>query len=409
MLEAFRHTIASAPSKDLESSAKRLLDTLPFVAFVASPSGATIHVNQHYQAYTGLSAEALTGDGWAPLVHPEDRDQVLATWMSALIVEAAYEVECRLRRADGTHRWFKARALPHRVMSGPIEYWLGICTDVHDLKMAEARAHQAEAAAREAEEWLRLAQEASGVGTFDWDPLTIELRWSAECKALFGFPADAEITDDLFLSRVHPDDRTAVVDAIDQTFDPAGSGHYQIDYRVLWPDGTLRWVEARGRATFAEVAGLPRAVKFIGTAFDTTHAKRTEEALAQRSQELEDIADAAPALIWVAARDGPVHHVNDQWCRYSGQTSAQALGDGWFSVLHPDDAGAVAAAWRKTRATGASYEVECRYRRWDGMYRRQLVRAEPMRDVVGAVTAWVGTSVDIEGYVRATADPLDRG
>ena len=400
MLEAFRHTIASAPSKDLGSSAKRLLDTLPLVAFVASPSGATIHVNQHYQAYTGLSAEALTGDGWAPLIHPEDRDQVLATWMSALIVEAAYEVECRLRRADGTYRWFKARALPHRGTDGAIEYWLGICTDVHDLKMAEARAHQAEAAAREAEEWLRLAQEASGVGTFDWDPVTIELRWSAECKALFGFPADAEITDDMFLSRIHPDDRAAVKDAIDRTLDPAGSGHYHIDYRVLWPDGTLRWVEARGRAAFADVAGLRRAVKFIGTAFDTTHAKHTEEALARRSQEIQAVADAAPALIWVAAPDGPVHHVNDQWCHYTGQTPAQALGNGWFSVLRPAEPGAVAAAWGAARASAASYEVECRYRRSDGIYRRQLVRADPMREAGGLITAWVGTSMDIEGYVQ---------
>lgn len=409
MLEAFRHTLASAPTKDLEPSVKLLLDTLPFVAFVASPSGATRYVNQHYQAYTGLSAEVLTGDGWAPLIHPEDRDQLIATWMSALIVEAAYEVEFRFRGADGTHRWFKARALPHRAVDGSIEYWLGICTDVHDLKMAEARARQAEAVAREAEEWLRLAQEASGVGTFDWDPVTIELRWSAECKALFGFPADEEITDEMFLSRIHPDDREAVVEAIDHTLDPAGSGHYHIDYRVLWPDGTLRWVEARGRATFAEVAGLRRAVKFIGTALDITHAKRTEEALNQRNQELLAVTNSALALIWVATPDGAVRYLNDQWYRYTGQTPEEAIGKGWVRVLHPEDTGALALAGSAALATGTPYEVECRYRRSDGIYRRHLARAEPMHDADGALIAWVGTSTDIDDYMRRSAKAHDIG
>ena len=69
-------------------------------------------------------------------------------------------------------------------------------------------------------------------------------------------------------------------------------------------------------------------------------------------------------------------------------------------MLHPEDAGAIAAAWGKARASGASYEVECRYRRSDGIYRRQLVRAEPMREAGGLITAWVGTSMDIEGYVQ---------
>jgi PAS domain S-box-containing protein len=225
-----------------------------------------------------------------------------------------------------------------------------------------------------------------------------------ECKALFGLPFEAVVTDDLFFSRVHEDDRAAVSAAIEQAFDPEGSGEYHSEYRTLWPDGTLRWVDARGRATFDKVAGLRRAVRFIGTVLDITEAKRTEETLARHNQELRAVANSAPALIWVAAPDGPVHYVNDQWCRYTGQTPDEAIGNGWFSVLHPEDAGAIAAAWGKARAIGTSYEVECRYRRSDDVYRRQLVRAEPMRDADGTITAWVGTSMDINDYVSRIAE-----
>lgn len=279
-MESLRLSDLIKQSTEVEPSVKALLDALPTVAFITDADGATLYGNAHYQHYTGLPAEALMGGGWARPIHPEDREQTVALWLGALALGAPVESEHRLRRADGVYRWFKGRAEPHHDDSGTICRWLGTLIDVDDIKAAEARARKAEArarsaelVAREAEEWLRLAQEASGVGTFEWDPVTIELRWSAECKTLFGLPIDAEVTDDLFLSRVHPDDRAEVIAAIEQTFDPAGTGYYQIEYRVLWPDGTLRWVDARGRATFAEVAGLRRAVKFIGTTFDITHGK----------------------------------------------------------------------------------------------------------------------------------------
>lgn len=400
MLEAFHVTVALGPTKELEPSVKLWMDMLPLVAFVTSPAGATLYVNEPYQAYTGLPVEALVGDGWAPLIHPDDRDQVLATWMGALIVEAAYEVEFRFRGADGCYRWFKARALPHRAADGCIEYWLGICTDVHDLKVAEV-------GAQDAEEWFRLAQQASGVGTFEWDPITEELRWSAECKALFGFPPETTITDDLFFSRVHLDDRATVAAAIERAFDPEGAGKYQSKFRTLWPDGTLRWVDARGRAIFEQVAGLRRAVRFIGTVVDMTDAKRTEEALTRRNQELQSLANSAPVMIWVATPDGAVRYLNDQWYLYTGQTPDEALGNGWTRVLHPGDARALAVAGAAALASGIPYEVVCRYLRSDGVYRRQLVRAEPMRDADGTVTAWVGTSTDIDGYAQIVAELQD--
>ncbi|MBP1807477.1 sensor histidine kinase [Rubellimicrobium aerolatum] len=256
--------------RGIEPGARSILDALPSIVFVTDAAGATVYVNAEYERYTGRSAEALLGHGWASLVHPEDRAPTEAAWAGALRAGTPVEVEYRLRGADGTHRWFKGRVAPQRdAAGGPVLRWVGTCTDIHELKTAEAQS-------REAEAWLRLAQEASGAGTFAWTPATDEMRWSAECKAIFGLPPDAAMTDGLFMSRVHPDDREAVRAAVARAFDPAGDGRYALDYRALRPDGTVRWVDARGRV----LPGPDGGPRFIGTVLDVTEARRTAEALA---------------------------------------------------------------------------------------------------------------------------------
>lgn len=240
-----------------------LLDALPFIAFVSSAQGANLFVNSYAQSFTGLPEEVLLGEGWANLIHHDDRQQLVDVWTQALEAFQPFEMEGRLRRVDGAFRWFRTRVVPLRGASSQMEFWLGISTEIHDLKVAEAKA-------REAEEWMRLAQEASGVGTFEWDAITHELRWSAECKAIFGCPMETAATDELFLARLHPGDRERVLATIDEVFDPSGSGSYRCEYRAMWPDGSVRHVEARGRAIFDHVVGRHRAVRLIGTVRDVT-------------------------------------------------------------------------------------------------------------------------------------------
>ena len=256
----------------LDASAQAMLDALPSIAFVTDAAGATIYANARYRAYTGLSLAALSGSGWTAIIHPDDRDRAVAPWEEALRRGDPVDVDYRLRGGDGQYRWFQGRAAAQRDPDGRIRQWLGTCTDVHDLK-------QAESDAREAERWLRLSQEASGVGTFDWLPLTRELRWSDLCKAMFGLPPDAPVNDDVFMARVHPDDRAGLLEATAGALDPAGPGRFHSRYRALWPDGTVRWVAARGRATFEGEGQGRRALRFLGTVLDITEAKRTEEAL----------------------------------------------------------------------------------------------------------------------------------
>jgi PAS domain S-box-containing protein len=93
--------------------------------------------------------------------------------------------------------------------------------------------------------------------------------------------------------------------------------------------------------------------------------------------------------------------LNDRWYEFTGQTPDSALPDGWAEVLHPEDAEPTRREWDAARAHGCSYEVRCRYRRKDGVYRWHIARAEAVRAPGGEIVRWFGTSTDIHEQTDA--------
>ncbi len=128
------------------------------------------------------------------------------------------------------------------------------------------------------------------------------------------------------------------------------------------------------------------------------------------------LADAMPQIVWTANPDGGLDYYNQHWVEYTGMTVEQTRGWGWEQVLHPDDLQNCVDAWTNAFTTGASYQIEYRFKRAsDGTYRWHLGRALPVRDTEGNITKWFGTCTDIheqkEAYVavedsvrRRTAD-----
>ncbi len=136
---------------------------------------------------------------------------------------------------------------------------------------------RAEAALRESEALLRLATEAAAIGVWDYYPLTDALRWDRRCKELFGLPEDAEASyRDVFLARLHPEDRSRVEAAVEAALDPEGSGNYDVEYRTIGvEDGVERWIAASGHAIFEN----GEAVRFAGTVRDITERMRANRQL----------------------------------------------------------------------------------------------------------------------------------
>jgi PAS domain S-box-containing protein len=120
---------------------RALAESLPNLVWTCRPDGYCDFLSRQWVEYTGQPAEEQFGYAWAEHVHPEDRDHVRAMWAAATERGDAYQVEFRLRRADGVYRWFHTRAVPHRDAAGRITKWFGSNTDFEDFKQAERRLH----------------------------------------------------------------------------------------------------------------------------------------------------------------------------------------------------------------------------------------------------------------------------
>jgi PAS domain S-box-containing protein len=187
-----------------------------------------------------------------------------------------------LVRRDGTRVPIADKAAPIRTAAGSIA---GVVMVLRDVSEARHAREQLIATL----ESLRLALQASRMGTWSRDLQSGAVQWSPELEALFGFQAGSfSGSREQFLSLIHPDDRPRYVEAINESI--ASRTDYTVEFRFFRPDGEVRWMEGRGRA-FYDDSGQP--LRMMGIGIDVTERKRAEEALRRANEELEQFAFAA--------------------------------------------------------------------------------------------------------------------
>ena len=262
------------------------------------------------------------------------------------------------------------------------------------------------AAARKAleESEFRWKQAVEGAGQDVWD---LDYRTgtdflSSRCKRMLGYDEHELRTLAEWEIRIHPDDRAHVLAALDDC--RAGrSQAYAVEYRMRDGGGAWRWIANRGTNVTFDQQGKP--LRMIGTLADVTERKEMEaavrEAQAAENRALGDLrfrqlADAMPQIVWTAEPDGTVDYANHVITAYSGSVALFGPGQGWTSILHPDDVERTLLAWKQAVEAGEVLEVEYRlFRAADSSYRWHQVRALPIRDGSGAIVKWYGSATDI--------------
>lgn len=123
----------------------QLANSLPQIVWVTTASGENIFFNDEWYLYTGMSVDESMGAGWNKPFHPDDRQRAMNAWQDAVAHNTEYSLECRLRKADGTYRWWLIRGAPTLNEKYIIEKWFSTCTDIDDIKFSEESERKASA------------------------------------------------------------------------------------------------------------------------------------------------------------------------------------------------------------------------------------------------------------------------
>jgi PAS domain S-box-containing protein len=121
-----------------------LAEAIPGVLFTNLPDGWSDYTSRRFYEYTGMPPGSAEGFGWMEALHPEDAEPAQALWKECLRDGKPFEMQYRLRRADGSYRWFAVRSVPMRGAGGRILRWFGVCMDIDDQKRAEEALRQAQ-------------------------------------------------------------------------------------------------------------------------------------------------------------------------------------------------------------------------------------------------------------------------
>ncbi|WP_019590561.1 PAS domain-containing protein [Thioalkalivibrio sp. ALE20] len=230
----------------------------------------------------------LAYEDWRNRIHREDLVQAEAEVQRQLAEGGKFSIEFRYRLADGGWLWTLGRGqVIGWSAQGEPRRMTGIHVDIQRLKGTEAELRQ-----RENE--LAEAQRIAHMGNWISDFRSGEIRWSEEVYRIFGLDHDQwGATEAAFMERVHPDDRDTVRAAIDASVSGPGVP-YQVEHRILRPDGEVRTVYQQGEVEFDD-EGTP--LWMLGTVFDITERKATEEALARRQAADRATSDIATRLV----------------------------------------------------------------------------------------------------------------
>jgi PAS domain S-box-containing protein len=366
------HKDADEAAKVVEERLRLIIDTIPTIVWRKLPDGSADFLNQNFREYTGLSMEDGLGWGWLNnAFHPDDR--LMGEWSAALTAGRPFEKEARLRRADGQYRWFLIRAMPLLDERGNVVNWYGTSSDIEDLKRAEDR--------------VRLIIDTLPTMVWTLQPNGavdfVNQRW----MDYTGLSFEEEIENPT--GPVHPEDLPRVLEKWFPDF--AAGKPSEDELRMRRADGEYRWFLVRTVPLRDEQGNV---VKWYGVSIDIEDRKQAES----RSRTL---LDAIPQQIWTGPPDGTLDYCNERWRSYMGHGIKELRGDGWQSMLHPDDRERVLGAWHKSVTNGTPYEQEERHRSADGTYRWFLSRGLPLRDAEGRIVRWYGTNTDIEDRKQA--------
>src|ERR1700726_4166305 len=435
---AYNGRMASAtdgsPRTEQALDLRLLVDAIHALSWSSRPDGSLEFLNQRWREYTGLSSDELLPSGWKATVHPEDL-ALLQKWETSSDLKPS-GCEVRLRRSDGSFRWFELQREPLTNEAGVLVRWCGIATEIHDRKRTE---------------WLHLAEMrtlqmitegASLTDILDHICSSVDLQISPSITTILLMDPDGKklwpsagprvpvdwaraitplaVAADTGLCGTAAFLKTRVI-VPDVASEPIFAEEYrdvalQNGIRAGWSQpiltkdnqvlGTFAIYSAESRVPTREDLALVEAAGHI--ALIAIERQRSQAALAlalekikTNEESLRLLVDTIPGLVVTTTPAGEIEHLNRQVLEYFDKTPEELANWRISETIHPDDDPLTIAAFTRSIQTGEPYEVEHHLRRADGVYRWFHARGLALRDREGSIVRWYYLLTDVDDRRRA--------
>ena len=287
-------------SRESEARLRKIIDTIPTLAWCNLSDGSNDFVNQRWSDYTGLSQAEVKRVGCKVAIHPEDLPKWLDQWRALLADGLGGEIEARLRRHDGVYRWFLIRVEPLQEESGEIVRWYGTNTDIQDRKQTEEKLREDEREIRRITDAIPqtiVVQNPSGVPIYanqavlDYTGLTIDDVISSDFRARIFHPEDLE--------RLHDEREAALVRGLP----------FEFEQRALRKDGRYRWFLIQYNPLRDEHGEIMR---WYATGTDIDDRKRNEERTQNENLVLREEIDRSSMFEEIVGSSEPLRLVLSQ-------------------------------------------------------------------------------------------------
>jgi PAS domain S-box-containing protein len=372
-------SMGQSPTKP-EIAFQPILTNLPGFLAVMGATGETEFVSRELLNYFGSTTEELSQWATSEAVHPDDLPLVIDRWMLSVKTGEPYEVEHRLRRADGVYRWFHVSGRAERNSEGRIVRWHQALIDIEDRRQAEESARANERDFREIIDsvpGLIHTMTPSGQVEFVSQPV------------LDFFGKTREEIDD-WLALVHPADRARTLAQVGQSI--ASGEPYGIETRVQRADGVYRWFNSRGQPV-RDAAG--RIVRWCNLLVDIDARKQAEEALQRSESYLSEAQKLShTGSFGLNAVTGEIFWSNETYRITEFDPNTKPTLELLLLRVHPEDRLRVQSTLDRLIQLGSNWDFEHRFLMPDGSVKHVHVMADATRNQFNQLE-YIGAVIDL--------------